>query len=64
MCGNGDAQRSGRNESQALLNLEELEEKLDLKDKAVKWRTQVSKGKNSTGRGCVHLNGLKMLLIH
>lgn len=63
MCANGDAQSSGRNESRALLNLEELEEKLDLKDKVVKWRTQVRKGKNSTRRGCIHLKGLKMILI-
>lgn len=62
MCGNGDAQSSGRNEPQALLNLEELE-KLDLKDKVVKWRPQALKGKNSTRRGCIHLNGLKILLI-
>ena len=36
MCGNGDAQRRGRKEPQALLNLEELEEKLDLRDKVVR----------------------------
>lgn len=63
MCGNGDAQSSGKNDPQALLNLEELEEKLDLKGKVVKWRPQVRKGKNSTRRGCIHFNGLKMLLI-
>lgn len=44
MCGNRDAQSSGRNEPQALLNLEELEEKLDLKDKVVKMEDTGSQG--------------------
>lgn len=51
MCGNGDAQSSGRNEPQALLNLEELEEKLDLKDKVVKMEDTGSQGYELNKKG-------------
>lgn len=51
MCGNGDAQSSWGNEPQALLNLEELEEKLDLKDKVVKMEDTGSQGYELNKKG-------------